>query len=77
MGANLLQLSQQFIGQVVQNRADQNMINAPWKQPAIDAIMSGDQKKGMELANNIMQSYGFSSPEEAVRQGIQNLSRKK
>lgn len=77
MGLNLLQVAQQFMGQVKQNGAEQNMTNAPWKNAAIDAIMSGDQKKGAELANNILQSYGFSSPEEAVRQGIQNLSRKK
>lgn len=77
MEFNLLQAAQQFIGQVVQNGAEQKMMNPPWKQAAINAIMAGDQKKGEELANNIMQSYGFSSPEEAVRQGIQNLSNKK
>lgn len=77
MGLNLLQAAQQFVGQVVQNGAERNMTNAPWKGAAIDAIMSGDQKRGTELANNILQSYGFSSPEEAIRQGIQNLSSKK
>lgn len=77
MGFNLLQAAQQFVGQVRQNGADQNMMNAPWKQAALDAISSGDQKKGQELAENIMRSYGFSSPEEAVRQGLQNLSNKK
>lgn len=77
MGFNLLQTAQQFVEQVVQNGAAQNMVNVPWKQAALSAIMSGDQKKGEELASNIMQSYGFSSPEEAVRQGIQNLSNKK
>ena len=77
MGFNLLQAAQQFVGQVVQNGADQNMANVPWKKAALDAIISGDKQKGAELANNIMRSYGFSSPEEAVRQGVQNLSNKK
>lgn len=77
MGTNLLQAAQQFVGQVLQNGADQNMANVPWKQAALNAIISGDQAKGKELASNIMQSYGFSSPEEAVRQGLQNLSGKK
>lgn len=77
MGFNLLQAAQQFVGQVVQNKAEQNMMNVPWKQAALNAIMNGDQNKGKELADNVMRSYGFSSPEEAVRQGIQNLSGKK
>lgn len=77
MGINLLEAAQQFVGQVKQNGAEQNMANVPWKQAALNAITTGDQKKGEELANNIMRSYGFSSPEEAVRQGIQNLSKTK
>lgn len=77
MGINILQAAQRFVGQIRQSGAEQNMANVPWRQTALDAIMSGDQKKGEELANNIMRSYGFSSPEEAVRQGIQNLSNKK
>lgn len=77
MATNLLQLAQQFMGQVIQNKADQNMLNTPWKQAAIDAIMSGDQTKGQDLANNIIRSYGFSSPEEALQQGINNLSGKR
>lgn len=75
--ANLLSAAQQFIGQVRQSGADQNMVNAPWKEAALNAIMSGDQAKGQELAQNIMRTYGFSSPEEAVRQGLQNLSGKR
>lgn len=77
MATNLLQLAQQFMGQVIQNKADQNMLNTPWKQAAIEAIMSGDQTKGQDLANNIIRSYGFSSPEEALQQGINNLSGKR
>lgn len=72
--SNLLQAAQQFMGHVIQNKADQKLANVPWKQAAINSIMSGDQQKGQELAQNIMRSYGFSSPEEAIKQGLQNLS---
>lgn len=74
MANNFLQAAQQFIGQAVQNNIVDRMANVPWKQEAINAIMSGDQAKGQELANNILQSYGFSSPEEAVQQGFKNLN---
>lgn len=76
MANNLLQAAQQFVGQIIQNKAEQNLQNTPWKQAALNAIMSGDQKKGEELANNILQSYGFSSPQEAIQQGLNNLSKK-
>lgn len=74
---NLLTAAQQFIGQVVQNRMQQNMVNAPWRDAAIQAIQNGDQQKGQQLAQNILQSYGFSSPEEAIQVGLQNLSQGK
>ena len=74
MGTNLLQAAQQFVGQVVQNRAEGQLANVPWRQDALNAIMSGDRAKGEELAKNIMQSYGFSSPQEAIQRGLQNLS---
>lgn len=73
---NLLQAAQQFVGQIIQNKAEQNLQNTPWKQEALNAIMSGDQAKGEELASNILKSYGFSSPQEAIQQGLNNLSRK-
>lgn len=76
MENNLLQAAQQFVGQIIQNKADKNLANTPWRQSALDAIMSGDKTKGEELAANIMRSYGFSSPEEAVQIGLQNLSKK-
>lgn len=74
---NLLSSAQQFIGQIIMNNLQQNMVNAPWRDAAIQAIQNGDQKSGQELAQNIIQSYGFSSPEEAVRQGLQNLSQRR
>lgn len=70
-------MAQQFLGQVFSNNLQQNMVNAPWKDAAIQAIQNGDQQTGQQLAQNILQSYGFSSPEEAVRQGLQNLSQKR
>lgn len=74
--ANLLQAAQQFVSQVIQNKADKNFQNTPWRESALNAIMSGDQTKGQELAQNILKTYGFSSPEEAIQQGLSNLSRK-
>lgn len=42
-------------------RANQNnMPNAPWKDAAINAIMSGDAQAGQQIANNIMQSMGMT-----------------
>lgn len=76
MANNFLQAAQQFIGNVIQNNATNNLANVPWKQDAINAITSGDQAKGQELANNILKSYGFSSPEEAIQKGFQNLNGK-
>lgn len=76
MGSNLLQMAQQFMSGIIQKNAVNGLADVPWRQAAIDAIISGDQAKGQELANNIIQSYGFSSPEEAVQQGVQNLTNK-
>lgn len=64
--SNLLQAAQEF---VKSNNVDQ-MANVPWKQAAINAIMSGDAEAGQKLANNVLQSYGFSSPEEAIQRVV-------
>lgn len=71
---NLLSAAQQFIGQVVSSNLQASMLNTPWRDSAIQAIQTGDQQTGQQLAQNIMQSYGFTSPEEAIRVGLQNLS---
>lgn len=68
--SNLLQAAQKFIGDAVKNNATGQMVNVPWKQAAIDAIMSGDQAKGQQLANNVLQSYGYKSEEEAIQKFI-------
>lgn len=75
--SNLLLAAQQFMSQVLLNKMQNNMINAPWKESAIQAIQSGDEKVGQQLAQNIIQSCGFSSPEEAIQQGLQNLSNRR
>ena len=42
-------------------RANQNnMPNAPWRDAAINAIMSGNAQAGQQIANNIMQSMGMT-----------------
>lgn len=49
-------------------RANQNnMPNAPWKDAAINAIMSGDTQAGQQIANNIMQSMGMTK-EQMIEQ---------
>lgn len=73
---NLLQTAQSFIQQIKQNNQENNLANTPWRQAAINAIMTGDKEKGQELANNILQSYGFSSPEEAIQQYYNNMGGK-
>ena len=37
-----------------------NLPNAPWRDAAINAIMSGDAQAGQQIANNIMQSMGMT-----------------
>lgn len=74
--ANLFQAAQQFVGQVFQNNMQNQLMTTPWANTALQAIQNGDQATCQKLATNIMKSYGFSSPEEAVQQGLANLSRK-
>lgn len=76
MMSNLFQAAQQFVGQIFQNKMENQIMNTPWAGAALQAIQNGDEATCRELANNIIKSYGFSSPEEAVQQGLANLSRK-
>lgn len=46
--------------------------NAPWAAAAINAIMTGDEKTGQQIANNLCQSMGMT-PQQAVAQVRQNL----
>lgn len=48
-----------FAQQLVKSNQN-NLPNAPWKDAAINAIMSGDAQAGQQIANNIMQSMGMT-----------------
>lgn len=37
-----------------------NIPNTPWKEAAINAILSGDAQAGQQMAQNLMQSMGMS-----------------
>lgn len=48
-----------FAQQLVQTNQN-NLPNVPWRDAAINAIMSGDAQAGQQIANNIMQSMGMT-----------------
>ena len=48
-----------FAQRLVQTNQN-NLPNAPWRDAAINAIMSGDAQAGRQIANNIMQSMGMT-----------------
>lgn len=48
-----------FAQKLVQTNQN-NLPNAPWRDAAINAIMSGDAQAGQQIANNIMQSMGMT-----------------
>ena len=48
-----------FAQQLVQTNQN-NLPNTPWRDSAINAIMSGDAQAGQQIANNIMQSMGMT-----------------
>lgn len=50
-----------------------NIPNTPWAQAAVNAIMNGDDKMGMQIADNLCQSYGMTR-QQAVQQAIQTLN---
>ena len=59
-----------FAQRLVQTNQN-NLPNAPWRDAAINAIMSGDAQAGQQIANNIMQSMGMTKEqmmEQAKRQ---------
>ena len=49
-----------FAQQLVKSNQN-NLPNAPWRDAAINAIMSGDAQAGQQIANNIMQSMGMTT----------------
>ena len=48
-----------FAQRLVQTNQN-NLPNAPWRDAAINAIMSSDAQAGQQIANNIMQSMGMT-----------------
>ncbi len=44
-----------------------NVVNNPQAQNMLDAIKSGDNKTGEEIARNLCNTYGVT-PEDAVKQ---------
>lgn len=48
-----------FAQRLVQTNQN-NLPNAPWRDAAINAIMSGDAQAGQQIAKNIMQSMGMT-----------------
>lgn len=65
--SNALQVAQQVLNVALQNNNRGSMVNTPWKDSAIQAIQNGDSQKGRMLADNIVKSYGYSSPEDALQ----------
>lgn len=72
--ADALSLAQAILQRKMQQ--DPNIVNkTPWASAAINAIMNGDAKTGMEIANNLCASANVS-PEQlinAFNQGQINL----
>lgn len=80
MGDNkmgILETAQNIFGTILKNKGQNQLPNTPWRDAAIQAIMNGDKAKGEEIARNIMSSYGFSSPDEAIQKGMQNITNKR
>lgn len=46
-------------------RNNPNIANNPQAQEYINVIQNGDEKRGIELANNICKSYG-TTPQDAL-----------
>ena len=55
MNNQMLNFAQQLV------KTNQNNIpNAPWRDAAINAILSGDAQAGQQMAQNLMQSMGMT-----------------
>lgn len=68
MGMNAL--NDPFVKNMVERLAsDPAMSKNPIAQGLLEAIKSGDQKKGEEIANNLCKIYGLT-PQEACQQAM-------
>ena len=52
----------------------QNLPKAPWVEPAVEAIMSGDSQTGGQIAMNICNSMGVTK-EQALEMAKQQIAR--
>lgn len=52
--SNLTQIAMNML------RNNPNVPNTPWKDSAINAIATGDQKTGEQIANNILAANGLT-----------------
>lgn len=68
--SNVLTIIQGFLRNKLQNNP--NIPQAPWVEPAINAIMNGDAKVGEEIADNLCKSMG-ASREDVIKMAQQNL----
>lgn len=68
MGMNAL--NDPFVKNMVERlTSDPAMSKNPIAQGLLEAIKSGDQKKGEEIANNLCKTYGVT-PQEACQQAM-------
>lgn len=75
MSNPLLSAAQQVLKVAMQTSDKGSMVNTPWRDAAIQAIQNGDEKSGRALAENIVKSYGYSSPQEALQAYFGNQRR--
>lgn len=61
-----------FAQQLVETNQD-NIPNTPWKEAAINAILSGDVQAGRQIAQNLMQSMGMTK-EEIIQTARQRMN---
>ena len=50
-----------------------NIPNAPWKEAAINAILSGDAQAGQQMAQNLMQTMGMTK-EQIIQTARQRMN---
>lgn len=68
MNNQMLNFAQQLV------KTNQNNIpNAPWKEAAINAILSGDVQAGRQMAQNLIQSMGMTK-EEIIQTARQRMN---
>lgn len=53
-----------------------NVANNPRNKAMIDALRSGDNARGEQIANNLLQTYGVSR-EEGINQAMQYFGMRK